>query len=301
MVPTSASLKNNKIIMILCDGMRADTAFEEFGYINSLCNNIDCGIKTVSVVDNPSVSRTNYETLHTGVPALVHGITSNLVLQKTQMDRNVFSELSKIGKTSAIVGSTWFYDLYGKDKYLHVKHKEINPDDHEIFTVGRFFSDDVPHEVDPSSEGLAHTLQLSDYLLYKYLPDYLLIHLLGPDKIGHTIGVGKEYSNEVSRIDSALGTTVPRWLEMGYDIVITSDHGMDTNNNHGGKRCEVMLAPLYIISKKGWKPDISDMYHIDIAPLILDRVVGSNDFRTYQKELLNKIGYQRINDCIRLE
>ena len=125
--------------------------------------------------------------------------------------------------------------------------------------------------------------------------------MLGPDKIGHTIGVGKEYSNEVSRIDSALGTTVPRWLEMGYDIVITSDHGMDTNNNHGGKRCEVMLAPLYIISKKGWKPDISDMYHIDIAPLILDRVVGSNDFRTYQKELLQKIGYQRINDCIRLE
>jgi predicted AlkP superfamily pyrophosphatase or phosphodiesterase len=286
--------------MIICDGMRADMAFEEFGYCNSLCDNANIGIRTTSIVDNPSVSRTNYETMHTGVPALVHGITSNLVLQPSKMSRNVFRELSSNNKTTAIVGSSWFYDLYGKDpKYIYVKHKEINPENGEDITYGRFFSDDVPDSIDSNVEGLAHTFQTSDHLLYKYFPDYLLIHLVTPDKIGHHDGIGQKYRNEISKIDSVLGATLPRWIEMGYDIIITSDHGMDTNHNHGSSKCEVKTAPLYIISKKGWKPIDSECSHTDIAPMIVERVLPGNDFRTYcQKLILNSGIIHKRRDCI---
>ena len=83
-VPTSATTKNNKVIMVLLDGVRADTAFSYMGYLNSLCLNTDKGIRTTSICDNPSVSRTNYETLHTGVPSVVHGITSNLVILRVR-------------------------------------------------------------------------------------------------------------------------------------------------------------------------------------------------------------------------
>lgn len=298
-VPTPSSLKQNKIIMILCDGMRADTAFKEFGYVNSLCNNSNIGTRTTSIVDNPSVSKTNYETLHTGVPALIHGITSNLVQSKSKMERNIFRDLTNANKTTAVVGSSWFYDLYGKDKYLYIKHKELNNNDGEDITYGRFFSDDIPDAVDDSSEGLAHTFQLADFLIYKYHPDYLLIHVMTPDDAGHANGIGKEYSKTVSKIDSVLGATVPRWFEMGYDVLITSDHGMDINHNHGGSKCDVMRAPLYILSKKGWKVNGDKIRHTDIAPMILDRILPDNDFQKYKDELMQNGNFiNNDNDCI---
>jgi predicted AlkP superfamily pyrophosphatase or phosphodiesterase len=294
--------------MIICDGMRADTAFEEMGYINSLCNTGN-GKRYISIVDNPSVSKTNYETLHTGVPSTVHGITSNLVQGKSKMDRNIFTEMKKAGKTSACIGSSWFYDLYGKDpNYIYFKHKELNNNENENITYGRFFSDDVPSAVDKSCEGIAHCFQTADLIIYKYNPDYILIHLLTPDKIGHEIGIGKEYHNEISRIDAILGVAVPRWFDMGYDVIVTSDHGMDNNNNHGNSKCEVMKAPLYVLSKRGWLPfgttnlflpsAAHDIHHTDIAPAIINRINPNSDFNQYKNSIANDKGMDIDKTCL---
>ena len=295
-VPTPSVLNKNKVIMIICDGMRADTAFEEFGYVNSLCDN-GIGIKAISICDSPSVSRTNYTTLCNGLPAIIHGITSNLVLSKSK-DRNIFEELVKHNKKTGIVGSSWFYDLYGKeDKYNYVLHKELNNNDGEVINYGRFYCDDVPTSVDSSVEGLAHTFQVSDHLIYKYSPDYLIIHLVTPDRIGHDKGIGLEYRAEINMIDKILGAVLPRWLDI-YDIIITSDHGMDINHNHGGSKCDVMKAPLYILSKKGWKPDLKNIYHLDLAPMIINRLLPNSDFESYCNALIEKNGYHRNSTCL---
>lgn len=294
-VPTSHSLKHNKVILIICDGLRADTAFKEMGYLNSVVN-YGQGVKGVSIVDNPSVSRTNYETLHTGVPAVVHGKTSNLVLGKSNMERNVFSEVKKNGGVTACVGSSWFYDLYGSDNYHYLKHKELNNENpNEVIMYGRFFSDDVPSSVDSNYEGLAHTFQTSDYVIYRYNPSYILIHILTTDYIGHDEGIGKNYHNEAGRIDAVLGATIPRWFDLGYDIIVTSDHGMNEHNSHGGSTCDVMKAPLYILSKKGWKPDIDGYHHIDIAPMIINRLVPNSDFDSYRKQFVDD--YRKNSNC----
>jgi predicted AlkP superfamily pyrophosphatase or phosphodiesterase len=300
LIPTLMTLKRKKIIMILCDGLRADTAQEQFGYINSLVDNGNVGIRTISIVDNPSVSRTNYETIHTGVPSLIHGITSNLVVEKSKMTRNIFKDITEAGGTTGVVGSSWLYSLYGKEDYLHYKHKELNKEDGEYITYGRFYSDDIPDEIKMNPEGIAHTLQMSNLILYKYHPDYLFIHLITPDIIGHHDGVGEKYNTEANRIDAALGVLVPHWLSAGYDIIITSDHGMDSDKNHGGKSCDVMKAPLYILSKKGWKPKLNDItYHTDLAPMILERLISDTDFRSYQESLISNSGYKKEgNDCI---
>lgn len=297
-IPTVGSLKNNKVILIICDGARSDITFEEFGYVNSLCDN-NIGIKGISICDSPSVSRTNYETLLSGIPSSIHGITSNLVLSKSMMPRNIFTELHRNNKTSGLVGSSWFYDLYGKDdKYNYLLHKELNNDEGECINYARFYSDDVPKSVDSSVEGLAHTFQISDHLIHKYMPDCLIIHPVTVDKIGHEKGIGLEYRSEINMIDKILGAMLPRWLNI-YDIIITSDHGMDKYNNHGGVKCEVMETPFYVLSKKGWKPNIDNMTHIDIAPLIIDRILPDNDFRKYRDEILNENNYKHVNNCIK--
>ena len=268
MIPTQSTLARDKVILLLCDGMRADTAFEQFGYLNNVNELLYRGI---SIVDNPSVSRTNYETLHTGVPASVHGITSNLVNRKSSQP-HLFKLLTKQNRTSGIVGSSWFYDLYGKESYDYVKHKEINKDDNEDITYGRFYSDDISDSYNPDVEGLAHTFQTADHIITKYIPDYVLIHLVTPDKIGHEEGVGKKYKNEISKIDSIMGAILPKWLAMGYDVIITSDHGMDEDHSHGSVKREVMEAPLYIISQKPWiLPEIND--HTQIMKLVLNRII----------------------------
>ena len=288
--------------MILCDGMRSDVAFEEMGYVNSLCDTSSFGKKYISIVDNPSVSRTNYETLHTGVPSLIHGITSNLVLKKSTMDRNIFREVISNGGTTSCIGSSWIYDLYGKEKYNYLKHKEINKEDNDCISYGRFFSDDVPDAVDNVCEGIGHIFQISNFLIYKHQPDYVLIHVISTDKIGHEKGIGKEYRNEVSKIDAILGAGIPLWFDLGYDIVITSDHGMDKNNNHGGLKCDVMMAPLYILSKKGWDPSRNNSdkkyHHTDIAPMIVERIVPNTDFRKHIDELVSKSNYKQNRECI---
>lgn len=232
--PTKTTLNRNKVILIVCDGMRYD-GIKEMGFLNSLCENANIGQRVVSIADNPTVSRTNYTTILCGVPALVHGITSNLVVEKPKTDRNVLNELIKNGKTTAIIGSSWFYDLFGNEKYSYLKHKEINKEDrYNSISYGRFYSDDSPDAVDDSSEGLAHTFQTADLIIYKYKPDFVLIHVLTPDEIGHEKGIGKEYNVAINAIDGVLGATVPRWLSLGYDIILTADHGMDSNHNHGG-------------------------------------------------------------------
>lgn len=299
MIPTKATLDRNKVILIVCDGMRAD-GIKEMGFLNSLCDNANIGQRTVSRADSPSVSRTNYATLLCSVPALVHGITSNLVVQKPQTDRNVLNELVKNGKTTAIIGSSWFYDLFGKEKYSYIKHKEINKEDMEhSISIGRFYRDDCPDSVDDSYEGLAHTFQTSDLIIHKYTPDFVLIHVLTPDEIGHSKGIGKEYKVAINAIDGILGACVPRWLSMGYDIVLTADHGMDDNQNHGGSKCDEMLIPLYVLSKKDWKPLDGKMYQIDIAAIILDRILPGNDFRAYRDKLIRDSGYKHSEiDCL---
>ena len=215
------------------------------------------------------------------------------------MDRNIFKELKNNGKTSSCIGSTWFYDMYGHDpNYLWFKHKELNNKHNEDITYGRFFSDDVP--IDKSVQGIGYTFQTADYIMYNYKPDYILIHLLTPDIIGHKIGIGKEYHNEISSIDVILGVAIPRWFDMGYDIIITSDHGMDNNNNHGSSKCEVMKVPLYVLSKRGWLPfgiPSKNINHIDIAPAIIERILPETDFRSYRDKLMVDIKYS--DDCVK--
>jgi len=300
MIPTKATLDRNKVILIVCDGMRAD-GIKEMGFLNSLCENSNIGQRTVSRADNPSVSRTNYTALLTGTPSLVHGITSNLVVEKPRVERNILNELVKNDKTTAIIGSSWFYDLFGKEKYSYIKHKEITPQDAEhSITHGRFYRDDAPDSIDDTYEGLAHTFQTSDLIIYKYTPDFVLIHVLTPDEIGHAKGIGKEYKLAINAIDGILGATIPRWLGLGYDIVLTADHGMDENDNHGGSKCSEVLIPLYFLSKKDWKPISGKMHQIDVAPIILDRILPGNDFRAYRDKLIQESGYKHSEiDCMK--
>ncbi|MFQ5854140.1 MAG: alkaline phosphatase family protein, partial [Anaerolineae bacterium] len=75
MIPT-------KVILIVCDALRDDTARQQMGYLEHLVEAKLASRYTV-IAGLPTKSRPLYETLHTGQPASRHGITSNQVVRRS--------------------------------------------------------------------------------------------------------------------------------------------------------------------------------------------------------------------------
>ena len=69
----------NKVILVLSDGLRYDAAVAGMGFLGHLVEVKLAGRYKV-IGELPSISRPIYETIHTGLPASLHGIISNKVV-----------------------------------------------------------------------------------------------------------------------------------------------------------------------------------------------------------------------------
>jgi bisphosphoglycerate-independent phosphoglycerate mutase (AlkP superfamily) len=94
---------------------------------------------------------------------------------------------------------------------------------------------------------------------------------MGMDYVGETHGADSgAYRKHATRQDIWLATYLVEWMERGYRILVTSDHGINTDGFHGGTTLEVREVPLYLI-----QPDIAGkgdtqetVSQLQIAPTI---------------------------------
>jgi predicted AlkP superfamily pyrophosphatase or phosphodiesterase len=70
----------SKVILVLSDGLRYDTAVAGMGYLDYLVEAKLASLYKV-IGELPSMSQPMYKTIHTGLPVSVHGIVSNLVVR----------------------------------------------------------------------------------------------------------------------------------------------------------------------------------------------------------------------------
>ena len=109
-------------------------------------------------------------------------------------------------------------------------------------------------------------------LVRRFTPDYLLVHPMGMDCIGGRHGAdSSEYRNHAIRQDMWLATYIFEWMERGYSILVTADHGMNADGLHGGTTPELREVPLFLIlpgiaGKGDTRQTISQL---QIAPTIL--------------------------------
>lgn len=116
----------------------------------------------------------------------------------------------------------------------------------------------------------SHVIDDANFLKNYVQPDLLYIHTMNIDDVGHKFGSDSaEYNGKALSIDSYLADYIPEWIDEGYQIVITADHGMDARGAHGGTYDDVRYTPLYIFSNKV-KPQIyeEEISQLMIAPLI---------------------------------
>jgi predicted AlkP superfamily pyrophosphatase or phosphodiesterase len=228
-----------KLIVVVLDGLRYDTARNCLGYMEHL---VEKGVAACYPVNSelPSLSRPLYEVLLTGTPAHKNGITANHIVRLSG-EQSVFHLASAANLTTAAAAYHWVSELYNSapfnpltDRHQHNRNKPI---EHGIF----YFEDHYPD---------SHLFADAEYLRRAYDPHFLYIHSMNIDDAGHKFGgESKGYEASVRAADSMLATLIPIWMNEGYRIIVTSYNGMNANGQHGGTTNEERHVPLYVFGE----------------------------------------------------
>lgn len=214
----------NKLIVVVLDGLRYDAARKYMGYLEHLVEQGSLSCYRVQS-ELPSLSRPLYEVLLTGTPVSKNGITANHIVRPSH-EESVFHLAVAANLRTAAVAYHWVSELYNSAPFDPLadrhQHNVMMPIQHGSF----YFEDHYPD---------SHVFADAVYLRSAYDPHFLYIHSMNIDDAGHRYGgESKEYELSVRNADGLLATVLPIWMEQGYKILITADHGMNANGYHGG-------------------------------------------------------------------
>ena len=226
-----------KVVLVLSDALRYDVAVAWMGFLGHL---IEVKLASLYKVigELPTMSRPIYETVHTGLPVTEHGVVSNQVVRRSTKP-NIFQAAVDAGKITAAAASFWFSELYNRVPFDHLDDREVD-DESSLIQHGRFYIQDDYPDVD--------LFATAGMLVRKFAPDYLLVHPMGMDDLGHKHGAeSSQYRKNAVVQDVILASLVPEWMERGYSILITGDHGMSVDKMHGGTTPDLRELPLYLI------------------------------------------------------
>lgn len=230
-----------KVILVVVDGLNHATARQEMGHLEALVAHGRGSVRPVRCA-LPSLSRPLYETLHTGLAPVAHGIVSNEVVRPSRCE-SLFHVVTAHGRRTAAAAFSWFSELYNGTPYDPVEDREVD-DPARPIQAGRFYTQDDFPDIELIRQGTR--------LLRRHTPDYLLVHPMGCDHMGHLHGgTSPQYRRQAARIDDALALHLPEWLAAGYHVLVTADHGMNADGNHGGTADAVTLVPLYHLPPEG--------------------------------------------------
>lgn len=248
-----------KVVLVVLDGLGAETAFAEFGWLEALTA-AGRAARWSMTCCLPSLSRPLYHTLLSGLPPLAHGIVSNDI-NVPAGDETVFTVARTHGRKTAASASHWFAELYHANPYSPAEHREVD-DPQAVIQHGRYYSTfDCPDE---------EVFHAAGSLIRRHAPDFLLLHAPACDTIGHRFG---GQSPEYRRTASMAGDLIARygtdWLERGYRLVVTADHGMDDIGWHGGTRPAARQVPFYVVGARVSGVQTATADQLSVAPTVL--------------------------------
>ncbi len=227
----------SKVILVLSDALRYDIAVARMGFLGHLVERKLASLYKV-ISELPSISRPMYETIHTGLPVTEHGVVSNFVVRRSNQP-NIFQAAREVGKTTAAAANFWFSELYNRAPYDPINDREVD-DKALLIQHGRFYYDDGIPDIE--------VFVTASMLARKFNPDYLLVHPMGMDYVGEKFGAdSSEYRNQAIIQDVVMANLIGEWMENGYNILVTADHGMSADKVHGGTTPDVREVPLFLI------------------------------------------------------
>ncbi|WP_019121404.1 alkaline phosphatase family protein [Brevibacillus massiliensis] len=229
---------SNKLIFIMLDGLRYDAAVSQMGYMHHL---VEYGKAARFKVRSelPSMSRPLYEVLLTGTPAWKNGITTNGTVRLSH-EQSLFHLTKQNGLTNATASYYWVSELYNRAPFNPDTDRIQLHTDHPIQNGIFYWEDHYPD---------SHLFADAAFLLREVKPDFLYVHSMNIDDDGHRFtSDSAQYRNRVIAADVLLASVLPQWMEAGYQIIVTADHGMNSDGMHGGTTSADRDVPLFVCS-----------------------------------------------------
>lgn len=241
---TIPHLTDRKLCLIILDGLRFDAAVK-MPFLSNMYNSGKAVIYK-GLCEVPSTSRPGYERILTGTSTKINNIDNN-----NKHIPSLIPNLFRISKNNKLktgfCGYFWVEELYPLDI------------DYSFFYIIR--------------DGT--TFEKSIEIIEKYQPDFMVIHPMSIDNIGHKYGgISKEYEEEVKKIDAKIKNLWYLIQKMNYTLMLVSDHGHKDEGGHGDDNPDCLKIPICIISNEinSISPIINTgtISQLDIAPTICD-------------------------------
>lgn len=233
------SKKYDRLIFVLIDALRADFVFTEksqLKFMPFLQNKVKDNktFSYISVGNSPTVTMPRIKGLTSGAIPNFHDVLMNAASTEFLED-NIINSFVKSGRNITFFGDDTWVKLFPK----HF----LRSDGTQSFYVNDYT------EVDNNvTRHLSQELEKTDW-------DAMILHYLGLDHIGHTVGpfnplinhkllemdsVIKRIFQSIETFDSTHGTKSL--------LLITGDHGMSNAGSHGGASKEELNTPCIFLS-----------------------------------------------------
>ena len=258
-----------KLLLIIIDGVPLRNWTRLFGNLEGW---VETGFARRWTMKSvlPSTSASCYASIHTGVTPQTHGITGNRNIFRVQFP-DVFSELSKNNRITGAVTHSFWSEFFNRSPFDPVRDVEYDEPDSASINHGRFHTMSgygLVNQMTPSDADLFATIT---NLCERFAIDYGILHTCTLDSMGHRFFHDcKEMDDACFLMDEMLAPWITKWQDMGYDVIVTSDHGQDNRGHHGGRNPMQQEFALYYFGDAEFTgPKDKSLNQLQLAPTIL--------------------------------
>ncbi|XP_060576891.1 GPI ethanolamine phosphate transferase 2-like isoform X3 [Ruditapes philippinarum] len=246
----------DKIVLVVIDALRSDFIYE-YDQMPFVSVQLKTGNAEGYIVkaNPPTVTLPRIKALTSGtIPGFVDVVLN--FDSKALTEDNLISQAYNSGRKVVFYGDDTWVNLFPG---------------HFTRTEGTtsFFVTDYTEVDNNVTRHIDHELSASDW-------DLMVLHYLGLDHIGHTVGptspLVKPKLQEMDDIVQKLYTTLEK-KEENFLLLVCGDHGMSDQGSHGGASDREVLVPAVFLSPsfnrrdKVWKSQ-RELLQVDLAPTL---------------------------------
>ncbi|WP_459443339.1 alkaline phosphatase family protein [Alphaproteobacteria bacterium US3C007] len=257
-----------KLLLIILDGVPYRNWVRLFGNLEGWVQSGGAQrFKMSSVL--PSTSASCYASIHTGVTPQVHGVTGNdTIFRLSQPD--IFSQARKSDLITGAVTHSFWSEFFNRAPFDPVRDIEYDESESSSINHGRFHTMagyGHNNQMTPSDADLFATLTM---LCHRFGLDYGILHTCTLDSMGHRFHHDStEMDHACFMMDYMLAPWITKWRDMGYDVIVTADHGQDARGHHGGHDTLQQEFALYYFGNATGDGENTLVNQLQLAPTIL--------------------------------
>ena len=282
----SECLMTQKLLLIILDGVPYRNWVRLFGNLEGWVETGDAQrFKMSSVL--PSTSASCYASIHTCVTPQVHGVTGNdTIFRLSQPD--IFSQARKSDQITGAVTHSFWSEFFNRAPFDPVRDIEYDEPESQSINYGRFHTMTgygYKNQMTPSDADLFATLTM---LCQRFGLGYGILHTWTLDSMGHRFfHDSPEMDHACYMMDHMLAPWIIKWRDMGYQVIVTADHGQDTRGHHGGHDPLQQDFALYYFGDAQSLCGNTTLNQLQLAPTILS-LLGASIPDTMQSPIFLK-------------